>query len=88
MHGLMLNAPLLISSLIQHADRYHGGTEIVSRMVEGGFHRYNYAEAHRRTRQLANALKSLGVRVTDRVGTLKSRVDRTKLLVGPVQLIV
>jgi len=70
MHGLMMNAPLLISSLIQHADRYHGGTEIVSRLVEGGFHRYNYTEAHRRSRQLANALESLGVRVTDRVGTL------------------
>jgi acyl-CoA synthetase (AMP-forming)/AMP-acid ligase II len=70
MHGLMMNAPLLISSLIQHADRYHGSTEIVSRMVEGGFHRYNYTEAHRRARQLANALESLGVRVADRVGTL------------------
>jgi acyl-CoA synthetase (AMP-forming)/AMP-acid ligase II len=70
MHGLMMNAPLLISSLIQHADHYHGATEIVSRMVEGGFHRYNYAEAHRRARQLANALESLGVRATDRVGTL------------------
>ena len=70
MHGLMMNAPLLISSLIRHADRYHGETEIVSRMVEGGFHRYNYAEAHRRARQFANALESLGVRPSDRVGTL------------------
>jgi 3-(methylthio)propionyl---CoA ligase len=70
MHGLMMNAPLLISSLIRHADRYHGETEIVSRMVEGGFHRYNYAEAHRRARQLANALESLGVQVAERVGTL------------------
>ena len=70
MHGLMMNAPLLISSLIRHADRYHGETEIVSRMVEGGFQRYNYAEAHRRARQFANALESLGVRPADRVGTL------------------
>jgi fatty-acyl-CoA synthase len=70
MHGLMMNAPLLISSLIRHADRHHGETEIVSRMVEGGFHRYNYAEAHRRARQLANALESLGTRVAERVGTL------------------
>jgi len=70
MHGLMMNTPLLISSLIEHADRYHGETEIVSRLVEGGFHRYNYAQAHRRARQLANALGSLGVRGADRVGTL------------------
>jgi acyl-CoA synthetase (AMP-forming)/AMP-acid ligase II len=70
MHGLMMNLPLQISALIRHADRCHGDTEIVSRMVEGGIHRYNYAEAHRRARQLANALQSLGVRITERVGTL------------------
>jgi len=70
MHGLMMSTPLLISSLIRHADRYHGETEIVSRLVEGGIHRYNYAQAHRRARQLANALESLGVRSADRVGTL------------------
>jgi fatty-acyl-CoA synthase len=70
MHGLMMNMPLQISSLIRHAERYHGDTEIVSRMVEGGIHRYTYAEAHRRSRQLANALSSLGVRMHDRVGTL------------------
>ncbi len=70
MHGLMMNLPLQISSLIRHADRYHGDTEIVSRLVEGGIHRYNYSEAHRRARQLANALGSLDVRMTDRIGTL------------------
>jgi len=31
MHGLMMSTPLLISSLIQHADRCHGETEIVLR---------------------------------------------------------
>ncbi len=70
MHGLMMNMPLQISSLIRHAERYHGDTEIVSRMVEGGIHRYTYRDAHRRARQLANALEALGVRATDRIGTL------------------
>ena len=70
MHGLMMNMPLQISSLIRHADRYHGDTQIVSRMVEGGIHRYTYADAHRRSRQLANGLAALGVRMHDRVGTL------------------
>ena len=70
MRGLMMNMPLQISSLIRHADRYHGDTEIVSRLVEGGIHRYNYRDAHRRARQLANALGRLGVRMTDRIGTL------------------
>jgi 3-(methylthio)propionyl---CoA ligase len=70
MHGLMMNMPLQISSLIRHAERYHGDTQIVSRLVEGGIHRYTYADAHRRARQLANALASLGVRTHERVGTL------------------
>ncbi|HEV8646512.1 MAG TPA: long-chain fatty acid--CoA ligase, partial [Burkholderiales bacterium] len=60
MQGLMMDVPLLISSLIGHADRHHGDTEIVSRLVEGGIHRYNYREAHRRARKLANALGALG----------------------------
>lgn len=70
MKGLMMEAPLQISSLIRHADRYHGDTEIVSRLVEGGIHRYTYSEAHRRSRQLANALLALGVRAAERIGTL------------------
>jgi acyl-CoA synthetase (AMP-forming)/AMP-acid ligase II len=70
MHGHMMNMPLQISSLIRHADRYHGDTQIVSRMVEGGIHRYTYSDAHRRARQLANALASLGVGPHERIGTL------------------
>ncbi|HEY8555008.1 MAG TPA: 3-(methylthio)propionyl-CoA ligase [Burkholderiales bacterium] len=70
MQGLMMQMPLMISSLIQHADRYHGDTEIVSRLTEGGIHRYTYTDAHRRARQLANALTALGVKHGDRVGTL------------------
>ena len=70
MHGLMMNMPLLISSLIRHASAHHGDTEIVSRLTEGGIHRYTYSEAHQRSRQLANALITLGVKPGDRVGTL------------------
>ncbi len=70
MHGLMMDMPLLISSLITHADRFHGEIEIVSKRVEGDMHRYTYRDAHRRARQLAQALKALGVRMHDRVGTL------------------
>jgi fatty-acyl-CoA synthase len=70
MQGLMMNMPLQISSLIRHADRWHGNTEIVSRLVEGGIHRYTYSDAHRRARQLANALQALGMRTHDPVATL------------------
>ncbi len=39
MLGLMQQRPLLISSLLDYAERYHAGTEIVSRSVEGPIHR-------------------------------------------------
>ena len=70
MHGLMQDHPLLISSLIDFADRFHGATEIVSRTIEGPIHRYTYRAAHKRARQLAQALQRLGVEQADRIGTL------------------
>jgi acyl-CoA synthetase (AMP-forming)/AMP-acid ligase II len=70
MKGLMQDTPLLISSLISFADLYHGDVELVSRTVEGPIHRYNYHDAHKRSKQVANALLSLGVKPGDRIGTL------------------
>jgi fatty-acyl-CoA synthase len=66
----MQNQPLLLSSLLRHADRFHGDTEIVSRMAEGPIYRESYADAARRARKLADALRQFGVRQGDRVGTL------------------
>jgi len=70
----MMQRPLLISSLLEHAARCHGDTEIVSRTIESGsafeIHRYTYADASRRAMQLANALMRLGVKRGDRIGTL------------------
>src|SRR5437660_10392445 len=70
MRGLMSEQPLLISRLIQHAAKFHGDVEIVSRTVEGDIHRYTYADSERRARQLAQALRRLGIEPGDRVGTL------------------
>ena len=70
MQGLMMNVPLMISSLIRHADICHGEAEIVSRTIEGPIHRYTYRQAHARARRLARALARLGVKPGDRVGTL------------------
>jgi acyl-CoA synthetase (AMP-forming)/AMP-acid ligase II len=68
--GQMMEQPLLISSIIQHADRHFGGNEIVSRRVEGDIHRYTYRDCHKRARQLANGLTNLGVKMGQRVATL------------------
>ena len=70
MRGLMMDHPLLISDLIEHAALNHGFQEIVSRTVEGPIHRYTYADALKRIKKLANALERLGVTVGDRLATL------------------
>ena len=70
MMGQMMDRPLLISSIIEHADRYFGSNEIVSRRVEGDIHRYTYRDCHKRARQLANALAGLGVKMGERVVTI------------------
>ncbi|MFC5523414.1 3-(methylthio)propionyl-CoA ligase [Polaromonas jejuensis] len=70
MLGLMQSQPLLISSLIEFAERHHGDAEIVSRRVEGDLHRYTYKDAGRRSRQVAKALDGLKLGFSDRVATL------------------
>ncbi|MGA1574741.1 MAG: 3-(methylthio)propionyl-CoA ligase [Burkholderiaceae bacterium] len=70
MLGLMQQQPLLISSLITHAQRHHGQTEIVSRRVEGDIHRTTWAKVGQRAAQAAHALDDWQVPQGARVGTL------------------
>jgi fatty-acyl-CoA synthase len=70
MRGLMMDYPLLISSLIEYAAEYHGSTEIVSRTHDHALHRYDYREAEERSRRLAKGLVRLGVGPGDRIATL------------------
>jgi fatty-acyl-CoA synthase len=70
MNGQMMQLPLLISSLIVHAERHHGDREVVSRRVEGDIHRTTYREIASRSRRMAKALAALGVQNGDRVATL------------------
>jgi fatty-acyl-CoA synthase len=70
MLGLMQNRPLLISSVIEHANTNHPHGEIVSRTIEGPIHRCTYSDIDRRSKQLAKALIALKVKPGDRVATL------------------
>ena len=70
MLGLMQSQQLLISGLIDHAERHHGDAEVVSRRVEGDIHRSNWAGVARRSRQVAHALDGLKLLFSDRVATL------------------
>src|SRR3546814_20035063 len=70
MLGTMMDVPLLVSGILRHAEAYHGDAEVVSATMEGGLHRYTYADLARRSRQLASALARMGLETGDRVGTL------------------
>jgi fatty-acyl-CoA synthase len=70
MQGLMMDSELLISSILEHADRNFGEQEIVSVTADNPLHRYCYSDCFRRTRQLANALAKMGLEQGDRVATL------------------
>ena len=70
MLGLMQKQSLLISDLIEFAERHHGDGEVVSRRVEGDIHRYTWSDVSRRARQVANTLDAAQLAFSDRVATL------------------
>ena len=70
MKGLMMDTQLLISSIAQHAEKFHADREIVSVTADNPRHRYTFREAVGRAKQLANALGRLGVKQGDRVASL------------------
>lgn len=61
MLGQMMQMPLLISSLLEHAERYHGATEIISVNTNGGKTRTHWAAVSKRARQLASQLEQMGI---------------------------
>ena len=62
--GHMSDQPLLISSLMEYAAKFHPDVEVVTRDVDDPdlIHRYTYGDAAGRMMQLANALHRLGVK--------------------------
>jgi acyl-CoA synthetase (AMP-forming)/AMP-acid ligase II len=70
MNGLMMNQPLLISSLLRHAERHHASVEVVSARVEGDLHRETFGELAVRARRMAKALLALGAVRGDRIATM------------------
>ncbi len=70
MLGLMQQQALLISSLIDFADKHHADSEVVSRRVEGDIHRYTWSDVARRSRQVANALDAQKTPQGARIATL------------------
>ena len=70
MRGLMQEWPLLVHTFIDHAKIHHGEREIVTRRIEGDIHTTNYSEIFSRSKKFSKALKGLGVKKGDVIGTL------------------
>src|SRR5439155_22665551 len=70
MLGLMQDWPLLCHRIIEHAARYHGTQEVVTRSVEGPIHRTNYAEIHKRALKVSQPLDRDGIKLGARVATI------------------
>jgi fatty-acyl-CoA synthase len=66
----MMDRPLLISTIAEHAEKYHGSREIMSVTMDDPAHRCTVADAMTRARRLANALERLGLERGDRVATI------------------
>ena len=70
MQGLMMNMPLTITTVMEHARLYHPNREIVTAVDEHSTHRTTYEESFKRAAQLANAMRALGCKPGDRIATL------------------
>jgi len=70
MLGLMQDWPLLMHTVLDHAAIQHPHREVVSRSVEGPFHRTDYATLRGRALRVAQRLGRDGIRQSDRVATL------------------
>jgi len=70
MKGLMMDTPLLISSIAEHAEKFHGDREIVSVTVDNPRHRCTFRDAVGRAKRLASVLDEAGLEHGDRIATL------------------
>jgi acyl-CoA synthetase (AMP-forming)/AMP-acid ligase II len=76
MLGSMQDWPLVVPSILDHAARFHGEREMVTRSIEGPITRTTYGQIHSRARRVAKALSRRGIKLGDRIGTLAWNTSR------------
>ena len=74
--GAMQDWPLRVMRLVDHAEREHGGREIVSNWSDGTITRTNWREVAGQARRMARGLERLGIGKGDRIATLAMNHDR------------
>jgi len=70
MLGQMMEMPLTIGSLIEHAERHHPHTEIVSVETTGEQTTSNWGAVGQNARKLSSALRKLGIVDGERCATI------------------
>ncbi len=70
MRGTIMDYPLTLPTILEHAGRLHSDQEIVSRRPDKSLHRYKFRDFYRRSKQLAEALLKAGLKPGERVGSL------------------
>jgi len=68
MHGLIMNYPLTLTSILHRARDLFADGEVATREPHG-VHRYTYGDFYHRVLRLMGALKAAGVKPGDRVAT-------------------
>jgi len=66
----MMQVPLSLNHLLDRAGILFPDNEVISRLPDKTYVHHTYGDIYRRTRQLAQALKELGLQTGDRVATL------------------
>lgn len=67
--GLMMDYPLTLDRILEHANRLYPHKRITTKLADGSFHQYTYADLYKRTKRLGNVLLRLGIKPGDRVAT-------------------
>lgn len=70
MHGRMMFQPLLISSFIEHAAKYHGDTAVISKNTDLSMTHTTWLEVSNNAKRFAKVLNQLGLQGHDRVATI------------------
>lgn len=70
MQGRMMFQPLLISSIIEHAARYHADTAVISKNTDGTMHHTDWLNISNHAKRFAKSLDQLGLKPHDRIATI------------------
>ena len=69
LHGLMMDYPLTLDRVVEHANRMFPHKKIKTKLPDGSLHEYTYADFYRRVKRLGNVLETLGVAPGERAAT-------------------